>query len=77
VSAATRLTTCYVKRMEPGRRFIHIKEVRQRTRLGNATIYKRMNEGTFPPNVALRPQMSAWVESEVDAWISSQAANKL
>lgn len=73
MSAATRRTARYAQRMEQGRRFIRIKEVRQRTGLGNTTIYKRMNEGTFPPNVSLGPRMSAWVESEVDAWISSQA----
>jgi len=73
LSAATRRTARYAKRMEQRQRFSHIKEVRQRTGLGNTTIYKRMNEGTFPPNVSLGPRMSAWVESEVDAWISSQA----
>lgn len=61
-------------RMEQGQRFIRIKEVRQRTGLGTSTIYKRMNEGTFPPNVSLGPRMSAWVESEVDAWINSQGS---
>lgn len=63
----------YAKRMEQGQRFLRIKEVRQRTGLGTTTIYKRVNEGTFPPNVSLGPRMAAWVESEVDAWISSQA----
>ena len=53
--------------MEQGERFIRIKEIRQRTGLGTSTIYKRMSEGTFPPQVSLGPRMSAWVESEIDA----------
>lgn len=60
--------------MEQEKRFIRIKEVRRRTGLGTTTIYRRMKDGTFPPNLSLGPQMSAWVESEVDAWITAQEA---
>jgi prophage regulatory protein len=49
-----------------------MKEVRQRTGVGTTTIYKMMNEGSFPPKVSLGAKMSAWLESEVEAWIASR-----
>lgn len=46
-------------------------EVERRTSLKRSTIYARMKEGTFPKPVSLGRTV-AWVEAEVDAWITAR-----
>lgn len=62
--------------MEHGDRFLRLKEIRQRIGLSQSTIYRMMKDGTFPPNVSLGPGTSAWLESEVEAWISSRQSEE-
>lgn len=58
--------------MEHGDRFVRLKEIRQRIGLSQSTIYRMIKDGTFPPSVSLGPTTAAWLESEVEAWISSR-----
>nr|WP_258015711.1 AlpA family transcriptional regulator [Stenotrophomonas maltophilia] len=51
-------------------------EVRRRTGLSKTTIYKRINERTFPASVPLGEGMVAWIEAEVDAWQAQRLAER-
>ncbi|TMX34629.1 AlpA family phage regulatory protein [Vibrio sp. Hep-1b-8] len=48
---------------------IKIKEVMYRTSLSQASIYKRIQNGTFPKPVSLGARSVAWHEEEVSVWI--------
>ncbi|MEJ5039145.1 helix-turn-helix transcriptional regulator [Pseudomonas sp. MYb398] len=52
--------------------FIRLPEVRQITGMGTTTIYKMVNEGAFPRQVALGGRSVAWVRSEVQDWAQSR-----
>ena len=64
------------------KRFIRLPEVLSRTGYGRTTIYRKMEDGSFPSSVKLdgRPPKNpeafdsraiAWIEDEVDQWIES------
>ncbi len=50
-------------------RLIRLKEVMHVTGLARATIYKYMEESSFPKSVSLGGRAVAWEESEVEEWI--------
>jgi prophage regulatory protein len=52
-------------------RLIRLPEVKARTGLGTTTVYRRMNEGTFPRPINLGGGRVAWIESQIDAWIQA------
>ncbi|AQR74184.1 hypothetical protein BXU08_11450 [Sphingomonas sp. LM7] len=60
--------------MEPNDYFIRIKEVRERTGLSRSTIYRRIQDGTFPPHYTLGGRTTAWRNGEVQAWIDARIA---
>jgi prophage regulatory protein len=47
-------------------------DVERRTGYSRSSIYAMMEAGDFPRPVKLGPRAVAWVESEVDAWISAR-----
>jgi prophage regulatory protein len=49
-----------------------MREILSRTGLGRTTIYKMIKDGAFPPNVSIGARSSAWLESEIEAWISAR-----
>lgn len=51
-------------------RLIRLPEVRHRTGLSTATIYRKMEENTFPKQRKLSVHVVAWYESDVEAWIA-------
>ena len=63
-------------------RLIRLPEVLSRTGYGRTTIYRKMEEGTFPRSVKLGgppidpnvfdTRAVAWIEDEVDQWIESR-----
>ncbi|MBB4616953.1 helix-turn-helix transcriptional regulator [Sphingomonas abaci] len=53
-----------------GDSLLRIKEVRKRTGLSTATVYRRQDAGTFPKKVPLGPKMVAWYESEIERFIA-------
>ena len=63
---------------EPQRitRLIRLPEVMSRVGLGRSTIYRWMSEGKFPKPVQLGGHAVAWVEEEVEVWISAQLCAK-
>ena len=63
-------------------RFIRLNEVLSRTGYGRTSIYRKMEDGSFPSSVKLdgRPPKNpeafdsravAWIEDEVEQWIES------
>lgn len=49
---------------------LRIGEVRARTTLSSATIYRKISKGTFPPSHRISEGLVAWYESDIDAWVA-------
>lgn len=46
-------------------------QVEERTGLSRSTIYLRIQKGTFPRPVNLGERAVGWIESEIEAWLTS------
>lgn len=57
--------------IEPGDRLIDLKEVKARTSLSTATIYRRRGK-SFPRCYSIGETRVAWLQSEIDRWIQEQ-----
>ena len=65
----------------PQKRFIRLPEVLTRTGYGRTTIYRKMEDGSFPRSIklggppvdpeAFDSRAVAWIENEVEQWIES------
>jgi len=49
---------------------LRIKDVRRRTGLSVATVYRREAAGTFPPRVKMGPKAVGWYESDVGDFVA-------
>ena len=66
----------------PQKRIIRLPEVLSRTGYGRTSIYRKMEDGSFPRSVKLGGPLEdpeafdsravAWIEDEVDQWIESR-----
>ena len=66
----------------PQKRFIRLPEVLTRTGYGRTTIYRKMEDGSFPRSVKLGGPIEApnafdsravaWIEDEVEQWMESR-----
>ena len=52
-------------------RLLKRPEVESITGLSRATIYSKLQQGTFPPPVRLGANSVAWLESDIDGWIAA------
>jgi prophage regulatory protein len=50
-------------------RIIRIRTVLARTGLSRSTLYRKMNEGTFPAQVRISIHGAGWRESAINRWI--------
>ena len=50
-------------------RILRIKTVLERTGLSRSTMYRKMENGTFPRNVQISTRCTGWRESAVSAWL--------
>jgi prophage regulatory protein len=50
--------------------FVRLPEVRRRTGLSTATIYRKMERGEFPMKRQLSINAVAWYESDLNAWMT-------
>ncbi|MCK8104740.1 helix-turn-helix transcriptional regulator [Pseudoalteromonas sp. 2CM36K] len=57
-------------------RLIKLKEVLHITGLSRSTVYRLMSAGGFPMKVELGGNSVAWVESEVEEWISKKIGKR-
>jgi prophage regulatory protein len=55
-------------------RLLRIAEVRSRTSLSTSTIYRKLTAGTFPTPIKLGERATAWLESDITAWIAERIA---
>ena len=63
-------------------RFIRLSEVMSRTGYGRTSIYRKMEDGSFPKSLKLGgppkdpnefdSRAVAWIEEEVDQWVESR-----
>ena len=56
-------------------RLIRRQEVQAKTGLGASSIYAMMKQGKFPKAITLSERRVAWIESDVDQWISERIAS--
>jgi prophage regulatory protein len=54
---------------EPTERILRIDAVLERTGLSRSTLYRKMQNGTFPRQIAISTRCTGWHESAVNAWI--------
>lgn len=57
-------------------RLIRIDEVLHICGLSRSSLYANIQKGDFPAQVKLSKKASAWVYSEVLAWVTARAANR-
>ena len=55
--------------------FINAREVCKQVGLSRISIYRRMNEGRFPPGRKLSGNVVRWRQSEISAWMAEQPFN--
>jgi len=53
-----------------------LPKVMETTGLGRATIYKYIQEGTFPKPVPLGGRAVGWIEEEVADWVLSRVEKR-
>jgi len=51
-------------------RIIRLKTVLSRTGLSRSTIYRKINEGTFPAQIRISVNGAGWHESDINRWIA-------
>ena len=71
-----------MENISPQKRFIRLPEVKRRTGYGRTSIYRKMEDGSFPKSVKLGKPLEdpnafdcravAWIEDEVDEWVDSR-----
>ena len=72
---------------KPKHRFIRLPEVLSRTGFGRTSIYRKMEDGSFPKSLKLGgppkdpnefdSRAIAWIEDEVDQWIESRIEDRV
>ncbi len=55
-------------------RIIRMDTVRDRTGLSRSTIYRKIAEGTFPPQIRISVNGAGWRESDIDQWVANPVA---
>ena len=57
--------------------FIRLPQVKEMTCLSRSSIYRLINEGDFPKQVALGSRSVVWVRSQVEDWMNQKVASAL
>jgi prophage regulatory protein len=50
-------------------RILRLKTVLERTGLSRSTMYRKMQNGTFPQNIRISTRCTGWRESAVNEWL--------
>lgn len=66
---AQRLSLDGTKTVSHSERIIRLKTVLARTGLSRSTVYRKIAEGTFPPQIRISIHGAGWRESAVNRWI--------
>lgn len=54
-------------------RFLRMRSVLERVGFSRSTLYRKMQEGTFPRQVQISDYCRGWRESAVDSWMANPA----
>lgn len=54
-------------------RIVRLKTVLIRTGLSRSTIYRKIAEGTFPPQLKISANGAGWHESDISRWVANPA----
>ena len=75
------------KNNKPRKNLIRLNEVMSRTGYGRTSIYRKMEDGSFPKSLKLGgppkdpnefdSRAIAWLEAEVDQWIESRIEDRV
>lgn len=57
--------------MKPHDRFLRLDLVLERTGLSRATLYRKIQSGTFPRQVRIAERCCGWRESAITEWMNS------
>jgi prophage regulatory protein len=52
-------------------RIVRLDVLLDRTGLSRSSIYRKMNDGSFPMRLQIGIHSSGWLESEINRWISN------
>lgn len=52
-------------------RILRLNAVLDRTGLSRATLYRKINDGTFPRQLKLSTRCAGWHESAINAWLAN------
>jgi prophage regulatory protein len=52
-------------------RILRIRTVLERTGLSRSTLYRKIQQGTFPKQLRISERCMGWRESAVEAWLRS------
>lgn len=52
-------------------RIIRLRTVLDRTGLSRSTVYRKIAEGTFPPQLRISVNGAGWSEAEINSWVSN------
>lgn len=50
-------------------RILRLKTVLERTGLSRSTMYRKIQNGTFPKNIQISARCTGWRETAVNAWL--------
>lgn len=50
-------------------RILRLKTVLERTGLSRSTLYRKIQERTFPTGLRISSRCTGWRESDVEAWV--------
>ncbi len=57
-------------------KIIRLAAVKEATGLGRSSIYKFMDEGTFPKSIRLTGKSVGWIDQEIEAWVQERIAER-
>lgn len=55
---------------EPPDRILRLKAVLDRTGLSRSTLYRKIDEGTFPSQIRIAARCVGWRESAINTWLN-------
>lgn len=58
-------------------RFLRLNAVLDKTGLSRSTLYRELQDGTFPKQIAIGPRCVAWRQADVEAWMRNPIYYKI
>ena len=58
-------------------KILRMRTVLERTGLSRSTVYRKVQDGTFPPKVKISEHCCGWRESEINRWIANPPSYRL